>query len=459
MAMGKDGRESQLPLFIDAASVVRAPGHPFYEQLNAVLDLHGFTGFVEERCAPFYADEGRPSIPPVVYFKMLLLGYFEGIDSERGIAWRTRDSLCLREFLGYAITETTPDHSSLSRTRRRIDLETHRDIFQWVLTTLALEGQVRAKTVGVDSTTLEANAAMRSIVRRDTGESYEEFLTGLVQASGIETPTRQDLAKADRTRKKKASNRDWKHPYDPDARIAKMKDGTTHLAHKAEHAVDMDTGAVLAVALHPADQGDTKTIEATLDEARENIREVEQEPEAERNLHDAPLGEAVADKGYHSNEVLASLEEGGMRTYISEPDRGRRNWQDKPDEHQQALYANRRRIKGARGKRLLRRRGELIERSFAHCYETGAMRRLHLRGRENIHKRLLIHTAAFNLGLLLRSQTGSGTPRQLAEALRKGLSKAAQTLGSVLWALWETVSRPTPPPMPRRIWTCKADAA
>lgn len=458
MAMGKDQRESQQPLFIEAASVARAPGHPFYERLNAVLDLHCFSIFVEQHCAPFYADEGRPSIPPVVYFKMLLLGYFEGLDSERGIAWRVKDSLCLREFLGYVITETTPDHSSLSRTRRRIDLETHREIFQWVLTTLAMEGLIRAKTVGVDSTTLEANAAMRSIVRRDTGESYEEFLTGLVQASGIETPTRQDLAKTDRTRKNKASNKDWKHPHDPDARITKMKDGTTHLAHKAEHAVDMDSGALLAVALHPADQGDTKTIEATLDEARENVEEAAKEPEAERNLHDAPLSEGVADKGYHSNEVLASLGEEPMRTYISEPDRGRRTWQNKPVEHQHALYANRRRIKGERGKRLLRRRGEFIERSFAHCYETGAMRRLHLRGRENILKRLLIHTAAFNLGLLLRSQIGSGTPRQLAEALAESLSKASQTLRTGLLALWDLLCRPIPAPTLGKLWTPETDA-
>ena len=440
MAMGKDGRETQDALFLDAASVARAPGHPFYEHLNAILDEHCFSTFVEERCAQFYADTGRPSIPPVVYFKMLLLGYFEGLDSERGIAWRAKDSLSLREFLGYSLTETTPDHSGLSRARHRIDLETHREIFQWVLTTLAMEGRIRAKTVGVDSTTLEANAAMRSIVRRDTGERYEEFLKGLAKASGIETPTREDLAKTD-----------WKHPYDPDARIAKMKDGTTHLAHKAEHAVDMDSGALLAVALHPADQGDTKTIEATLDQAQENVEQAARESEAERNLHDEPLGETVADKGYHSNEVLAALEERESRTYISEPDRGRRTWKDKTTGQQQALYANRRRIKGARGKGLLRKRGELIERSFAHCYESGAMRRLHLRGRDNILKRLLIHTAAFNLGLLLRAQLGSGTPRQLADALAKGLTKASlavktalQLLLGALWRLTAEEALPSP---------------
>lgn len=307
MAMGNDKREMQQPLFIDAAQLAQAPGHPFYERLNAVLDLHGFSAFVEERCSGFYSAEGRPSVPPAVYFKMLLVGYFEGIDSERGIAWRAKDSLCLREFLGYAVTDAPPDHSSLSRARRRIDLETHREIFQWVLTTLVLEGVVQAKTVGVDSTTLEANAAMRSIVRRDTGERYDEFLTGLARAEGIETPTREDLAKLDRTRKNKASNRDWEHPFDPDARIAKMKDGTTHLAHKAEHAIDMDSGALLGVALHPADQGDTETLNDTLEEAQRNVEEAAEETDAKRQMHDTPLCELVADKGYHSNKALAAL--------------------------------------------------------------------------------------------------------------------------------------------------------
>ena len=432
MAMGKDRRELEQALFVDAGSLAQAPGHPFYERLSAALDFHDLTTFVEERCARFYAEEGRPSIPPVVYFKMLLIGYFEGIDSERGIAWRAKDSLCLREFLGYALTESPPDHSSLSRTRHRIDLETHREVFRWVLTTLAMEGLVPAKTVGVDSTTLEANAAMRSIVRRDTGEGYEAFLTGLAQASGVQTPTRQDLAKLDRTRKNKASNQDWTHPYDPDARITKMKDGTTHLAHKAEHAVDMDSGALLGVALHPADQGDPDTLGATLDEADQNVEEAAQEPDAQRRMHAAPLGEVVADKGYHSNETLTSLREDEVRTYISEPDRGRRSWQDKPESYQQAVYANRRRIQGERGKGLLRKRGELIERSFAHCYETGAMRRLHLRGHDNILKRLLVHAAAFNLGLLLRKLAGAGTPRQLAETLGQGLRTACHALQRVL---------------------------
>ena len=184
---------------------------------------------------------------PGTYFRLLLIGYFEGIDSERGIAWRCADSLGLREFLRIGLDEQTPNHSTISRTRRLIDVETHRKVFLWVLDVIADRGLLKGQTVGVDATTLEANAAMRSIVRRDNGATYDEFLTELARQSGIETPTREDLARMDRKRKKKMSNEEWTSPSDPDARITKMKDGTTHLAHKAEHAVDMESGAVIAV--------------------------------------------------------------------------------------------------------------------------------------------------------------------------------------------------------------------
>jgi transposase len=442
MAMGKRGEE-QNEMYVSYLELPQAPGHVFYEKLDAALALHCFETFAEERCRKFYAPVmGRPSLPPVVYFKMLFIGYFEGIEAERGIAWRVKDSLSLRRFLGYALTENTPDHSTVSRTRRRIDVETHREIFQWVVTTLALEGLIDGKTLGVDSTTLEANAALRSIIRRDTGEAYNDFLVRLAQASGIETPTRDDLAKLDRDRKNKGSNEDWMHPHDPDARITKMKDGSTHLAHKAEHAVDMETGAVVAVTLQPANEGDTQSLGKTLDEARENLEEAAKEPDAKRSMHPQSARELVADKGYHSNGVLGQLEEEGVRTYLSEPKRGRRKWRGKEDA-QQAVYANRRRIQGERGKRLLRKRGELIERSFAHCYETGAMRRCPLRERDNILKRLLVHVGAFNLGLLMRTLHGAGTPRQMAQAPKKGLNKALQPLKDALGPTWEI---PTPHP-------------
>jgi transposase len=332
---------------------------------------------VETLCARFYEQTmGRPSLAPGRYFRLLLIGYFEGLDSERAIAWRAADSFALRRFLDMELVEAPPDHSTISRTRRLIDLETHREIFTWILKQLAEAGLVNGETIGIDATTLEANAALRSIVRRDSGETYQEFLTKLAQASGIETPTREDLARIDRKRKNKGSNEDWRHPHDPDAKITKMKDGRTHLAHKAEHAVDLETGAVVGVTVQDADKGDTHTGIETLIEAAEQI-------------------EAV-----------------GVRSYISEPDRGRRNWKDNP-EARDAVYRNRRRIRGVRGKRLMRQRGERLERPFAHMYETGAMRRVHLRGHHNILKRVLLHAGALNLGLLMRTLFGVGTPRGL----------------------------------------------
>jgi len=413
MAMGRR-RARQQALWVATEQLAQSGGHAFYEQVNEVLNEHQFDPFVEAECVGFYKSEvmGRPSIAPGVYFRMLMVGYFEGIDSERGIAWRCSDSLSLRNFLGYVLTQKTPDHSTVSRTRRLIDVETHGKIFSWMLQVLTKHGLVGGKTVGVDATTLEANAAMRSIVRHDTGESYTEFLTKLATASGIPTPAREDLAKLDRERPHKGSNEEWEHPDDPDAKITKMKDGRTHLAHKVEHAVDMETGAVLAVTLQDANAGDTTTIEKTLIAAAEQIEELAAAPETANIISDQPLAEVVTDKGYHSNAKLVDLQQLGIRTYISEPKRGRRNWTDKKIERD-AVYANRRRIRGRRGKDLLRQRGVMLERSFAHCYETGAMRRVHLRGHENILKRLLVHVAGFNLSLVLRLLAGKGTPRGL----------------------------------------------
>jgi transposase len=401
-------------MWIPVAALAQPASHPFYLRLNELLDESGFDVFAEELCAKFYARKiGRPGLAPGVYFRSLLIGYFEGIDSERGIAWRVADSLALRSFLRIPLDEATPDHTTISRTRRLIDLETHQQLFTWVLRMVAEKGMLKGKTIGIDATTLEANAALRSIVRRETGEAYQEFLTQLAKESGIETPTREQLAQLDRKRPKKGSNTEWKHPHDPDARITKMKDGRTHLAHKAEHAVDLETGAVIAVTISPADQGDPATMNETLAQAGERIAEVACEVNDEERGEvvdsDGPAN-VVADKGYHSNEALVGLKQSQVRSYVSEPERGRRNWTGKA-EAQDAVYGNRRRIRGKYGQVLLRRRGELLERSFAHAYETGGMRRTHLRGSENISKRVLIHVSAFNLGLVMRNLIGIGTPR------------------------------------------------
>src|SRR6201993_4762543 len=353
MAMGtRKQREKQEDLWIAHTELAAAPGHPFYQRLNELLEAEGFDEFVEGRCAKFYAEKyGRPSLTPGIYFRSLLIGYFEGIDSERGIAWRLADSLALRRFVGIGLDECTPDHSTISRTRRLIDLDTHREVFGWVLGVLADRGLLQGKRVAIDATTLEANAAMRSIVRRDTGESYEEFLRGLAKASGIATPTREDLARLDRKRKKRTSNTEWKSPADEDARVAKMKDGSTHMAHKAEHAVDLDTGAVVAVTLQAADLGDTTTIEETLADAGLAVadlvdREAELHPEAEPKVNVDGIEELVADKGYHSGEALEQVKELEVRTYIAEKKQpGKRHWKGKQGQ-QQAVYQNRQRVRG-----------------------------------------------------------------------------------------------------------------
>ena len=428
MAMGKR-KPVQQPLFVSTADLnVRV--HPFYQAVNRVLDAHHFDTFAQDLCAKFYDDGergGRPGLAPGVYFRCLLVGYFEGIDSERGIDWRCNDSMSLKLFLGIPCDKAAPDHSTISRTRRLIDLETHQEVFQFILKVLANHDLIDGKTLGIDSTTLEANAALRSIVRRDTGESYQQFLTKLAKESGIETPTREDLAKIDKKRKNKASNDDWENPNDPDAKITKMKDGATHLAHKAEHAVDLGgDGAILTVNICDAAAGDTNTLTHTIVSASENLAAVKDDARVAEKIRDDFADEAVLDKGYHSKNTMLDLKEMDIRSYASEPDRGRQNWDgDLGLDARDAVYANRRRINGERGKKLLRSRGEKLERTFAHCYETGGMRRLYLRGRDNIAKRVLIHAAGFNVGLLMRVKYGLGKPRSCS-------AKAAALILAVL---------------------------
>ena len=412
MAIGRRPSGRQEALFV-ATSEISASAHPFYSALDKLLREDGFDEFAEEVCGEFYAGNvGRPGIPPGVYFRALMIGYLEGISSERGIAWRYKDSLSLREFLGCGLTSNPPDHSSLSKTRKRLSVEAHEAVFGRVLKLLDDSRLLEGGTLGVDSTTLEANAAMRSIVRRDSGTGYEAWLRELARASGIETPTRDELAKLDRKRSKKGSNAQWVHPGDPEARIAKMKDGRTHLAHKLEQAVDLASGAVVAVTVQTTDGGDTASLSETLDEAERQLAE----------LGGGAATEVVCDKGYHSNRTMTDLAERGLRSYVSEPKRGRRSWK-KDKEAQQQVYANRRRIQGERGKWLLRRRGEKLERTFAHLLETGGLRRVHVRGHEEVRKRMLIHVAAFNLGVLMRERFGVGAPRGL-----QGRPAAAQAL-------------------------------
>ena len=420
MAMGKRPTgPRQDPLFY-ASDRVEAPGHPFYQRLNKVLEQAGFDRFCEEKCVEFYHQRmGRPSIPPGVYFRLLLIGFFEGIDSERGIAWRVADSLSLRQFLGYGVDETTPDHVTVSRTRRLFNEQTHQAVFAWVLRQVAQYGLLKGKTIGIDATTLEANAAMRSIVRRDTGESYMAYLKRLAQEAGIDPDDEAAVRQMDRKRQKKTPNQEWMNPHDPNAEVTKMKDGATHLAYKAEQAVDLETGAIVALTTHSGATGDTTSIDKTLPEAGLAIADniATKSHDGKYHVQYEGLQEVVTDKGYHSGAVLQKLKERKVRSYISVPKQPRRDWAGKRDE-QKAVYANRRRVESQRGKDLLRRRGEFLERPFAHQYETGALRRLHVRGRQNVAKRLLVQAAACNLALILRTLGGAGTPRGLADLQR-----------------------------------------
>ncbi len=421
MALGRHKKERQRDFWVATAQLPRSEGHVFYRKLNELLRDAGFDPFVETLCEPYYhATQGRPGIPPGVYFRMLVVGYFEGIGSQRGIAWRCADSLSLREFLGLSLTEDTPDHSSLTQVRDRLPLEVHAAVFQFVLQVAEAKGLLKqGKTIAVDATTLEANAAMKSIVRRDTGEDWKAYIKRLMQEAGEieqseeptgeieqgEEPTGEEIARFDRKRKdKKVSNREWRSETDPDSRITKMKDGRTHLAYKAEHAVDLESELILAAPIYHANEADSDTIGPTISEAQDHLIAADSK---------ADIKEAVADKGYYKNETLGELEfTDEVRTYVAEPKQNhRRNWRDKPEEHRQAVANNRRRIRGKRGRALQRQRSEKVERSFAHVCETGGSRRTWLSGIEKVRKRYLMSAMAHNLGTIMRHLFGMGTAR------------------------------------------------
>jgi transposase len=409
MALGKR-RDEQQEMWVATTSLPKSEGHAFYRKLNRLLAEADFDRTIDKLCEPHYHQQlGRPSIPPGVYFRMLLVGYFEGIGSQRGIAWRCGDSLSLREFLGVPLTEDAPDHSSLTRVRDRLPLEVHSAVFRLVLQLAAEKGLLKGKTVAVDSTNLEANAAMKSIVRRDTGEDWNEYLRRLLkEQQGIENPTDEELRRFDRQRKdKRVPNDEWVSSTDPQSRIAKMKDGRTHLAYKAEHVIDLETEVVLAASIRKADEGDTDTMVDSIIEAQSNLSEAGIEVEIE---------EAVADKGYHATDTLELADSLSIRAYIPERKRkgdGKWNWKDVPEEKRRAVVNSRRRTRGARSKRLQRWRSERVERSFAHICETGGARRSWLCGIEKVQKRYLIAAVARNLGLVMRKLFNMGTARGL----------------------------------------------
>lgn len=440
MAMGKRRRETQESLFIATNRLPKTAGHPFYERLNQLLAEAGFDAWVEELCQKYYAADGtrgRPSIPPGIFFRMLLVGYFEGIDSQRGIAWRCADSLGLRQFLGIALDESSPDHSSLTVIRKRLPVEVFEEVFQFVLSIAAVKGLVAGKTVGVDSTTLEANAAMKSIVRKDTGEDWRAYVVRLMREEGVieadAEPTDEEVRRYDKSRKnKKVSNDDWQSSTDPDSRIAKMKDSRTHLAYKAEHVVDLENELVLAAEIYPANRGDTSTLVDSVMQAKVNVDAANEHA----GLSGERIEEVVADKGYHAISELELASGLNLRTYIPEPKRRHESrWTDKTEEERTAVINNRRRTAREKSRKLQRRRSERVERSFAHICETGGARRTWLRGFENVIKRYLITVAAHNLSRIFWKLFGVGKPRAL-----QGLSSLLSGVKYIMMAIWSVLA-------------------
>ena len=420
MAMGKRKQRQEM-LFVSSEDLPKSGGHPFYERLDRLLRKASFDSWIEWRCRQYYAQDearGQPSIPPSRHFRMLLVGYFEDISSQRGIAWRCADSLSLREFIGVPLHEGTPVHSSMTNIRKRLPPEVFEEAFQFVLQIAAEMNLLSGKTVGVDSTTLEANAAMKSIVRRDSGEDWKEYVTRLMQEEGLVDPEQQpsdeDIRRFDRQRKKKVSNQEWVSETDSEARIAQMKDGRTHLAYKAEHVVDLDSDLILAAEVRPADHADTDTLMDSVLQAQAYLQAAEEVATPEQATQ---IEEVAADKGYHAAATLELARELGVRTYIPEPKLPhRRRWTNKPAELQQAVYQNRRRTKSRKGRELQHRRSEMCERTFAHVCDTGGMRRSWLRGLREVAKRYLIAAAAHNLGRIMRILCGIGKPRALQGA-------------------------------------------
>jgi len=413
MALRRRSTERQQEFWIPAEDVTRAPRHVFYERLNQLLGDAGFDRFVEDLVAPFYADGGRPSVPPGVYFRMLFVGYFEDIDSQRGIAWRCADSRSLERFLGIGVRDQVPDHSSLTRIRDRLPLDVHEKVFTFMLAIAVEKKLVDGSQAAVDSTYLEANAAMKSIVRRDSGEDWKEYVKRLMIEEGVidedDDPPADELRRFDRKRKgKKVSNDDWQSPSDDDARIRKMKDGRVRMAYKAEHTVDLETEFVLSADVRHGTDPDTQTLLTSVESAQQNLTSAGS---------DATINEVAADRGYHSNDQITDCTEAGIRTYIAEPRSPKnRKWTDKPPSMKRAVLNNRRRSKRRKSRDLQRLRSERVERSFAHICDSGGSRRSWLRGLEKVNKRYGMAAAAHNLSLLMRKLFGTGKPRQFAAA-------------------------------------------
>lgn len=439
MSMGRR-QKSQSPMWIAHHELAPSPGHRFYETLNELLREAAFDRHAEALCAPYYEAAhvpGRKSVAPGVYFRMHLVGFFEGIESERGLEWRFADSRSLRQFLGLSLTQRVPDHATLSRTRQRLPLAVHQAVFALILGIVERKGLLNGRVLGGDSTYLRADASMKAIVRRDTKENSLEFVTRLATEAGGPTPTAEDARRLDRKRKgKTTSNREWGSRTDPEARIAKWKDGRTRLAYKPEHVGDLETGAIVAAVVHGADVADPASLDRSLPQAAANLptarggtpaaaeaapKETDEDDPPPSGSH--PRGQVVADKGDHKATLLRRLKTQQYRTYIPERRQaGRRRGTDTGGTPTAvAFHQNRARGLRPLGKRYHRWRAERVERTFAQVCETGGARRTRLRGRANVAKRSLLQAAGANLALVMRTLYGLGTPRGGAERAQANL--------------------------------------
>jgi len=402
----------------------RVAASRFYDKLDETLASLDFTAGVHRLCAPLYssAERGRTPIDPAVYFKMLMVGFLEDLPSERAIAARCGDSLMIRRFLGYDLDEETPHHSSFTVIRQRLSKEIYQAVFDIILEGLRAHGLLRGRNLGIDSSVMEANASLRALENRNTGEAYWEYVRRLAAEAGVDAQDADAVRRFDRKRPgRKTSNKEWVSPHDPDAKVGQAKDGATDMLYKPENVVDLDTGAIVSAEVRKADEADTEGLAERAIAAAALVGAIREETSAGgQKPVPAATATLTADKGYYCVAELEALQESGMKTVISDPLRNRRL--DKLDPSQQAVVRRARRsVKSGYGKRLLRRRGMHIERSFAHILDSGGMRRATLRGQPNLDKRYKIAAATYNLSQLMRHLFGIGTCKQAAASVLHGL--------------------------------------
>jgi len=397
-------------LFIPSARLVQPACSSFYVKLEQTLQSFSFAAAVRQLCQACYDNNGRgrPGVDPAVYFKMLMVGFFENIPSERGIAERCQDSISIRAFLGYDLTGNTPDHSTLSVIRSRLGVKVYDQVFVLILRALQAHGLVKGRNVGIDASVIEANASLKGLVNRQTEEAYWEYVRRLAAENGIDPKDADAVRRFDRKRPKKMSNQDWENPNDPDAKIGPTKAGATDMIYKAENTVDLDTGTILNAEVRPGDEPDQKDLASHVLEAQENINEAKDLPAGTLTIESA-----TADKGYHAVEEMGFLQQEGIRTVISDPVINR-NMDKLTDEEAKVVRSARRSAKSKSGKELLKSRGMHLERPFAHILDAGGARRTTLRGRDNLNKRFKFSAAIYNLSQLMRKLLGVGTPKQWA---------------------------------------------